>query len=172
MKSIREPVERAVVLCLAIALVVIVDLLKPSPAPADKIDIQVTILSAEKRQDHSIDVTAEIANRSPGVTLADNRLTVVPETSEGTYHENKDGKNEGGGTASADDPPKGTPVRELEGSFGQIPPDTSVKIAFTVPSGIARHEPLYVHFESTKLRYRNTEEPRAIRVTVPLSVSD
>ena len=171
MKSISEPVERAIVLCIAIVLVVIVNLIKPSPAPADNIDIQVTILSAEKRQDGAIDVTAEIANNGYA-TLADNRLFVVPEASEGTYHENKDGKNEGSGTAAADDPPKDTPVRELEGSFGQIPPDTSVKIAFTVPSGIARQEPLYVHFESLKLRYENTEEPRAIRVSVPLSVSD
>jgi len=171
MKGMNEPVERAIVLGLAIVLVVIVDWFRPSPAPSDNIDIHLTILSAEKRQDQSVHVTAEIANRS-GVTLADNRLFIVPETSDGTYHTNDDGKNEGGGTASADDPPGDTPVRELEGSFGQIPPDTSVKIAFTVPSGIARHEPLYVVFQSTKLRYANTEETRAIRVTVPLPVSD
>jgi len=175
MKRISEPVERAIVLGLAIVLVVIVDWLRPSPAPADNIDIQVTILSVDKRQDHALDVTAEIANRSPGVTLADNRLTVVSETlaiSQGTHHTSDDGFTGGGGTASADDPPKDTPVRELEGSFGQIPPDTSIKIAFTVPSGIARDEPLYVHFETLKLLYGNTEEPRAIRVTVPLPVSD
>jgi hypothetical protein len=172
MRSAWSPVERAIGLFAAILLVMVVDALKPSPAPADKIDIQVTILNAEKRQDHSIDVTAEIANRSPNVTLAGNRLTVVPETSEGTYHENKDGKNEGGGTASADDPPKDTPVRVLEGTFDEIPPNASVTVAFTVPPETARREPLVVHFESIKLRYENTEEPRAIRVAVPLSVSD
>ena len=117
-------------------------------------------------------MTAEIANRSPGVTLADNRLFVMPEVPAGTHHTSEDGSTGRGGTATSDDPPKDAPVRELEGSFGQIPPDTSVKIAFTVPSGIARIEPLYVIFQSNKLRYENTEETRAIRVTVPLSVSD
>ena len=172
MKSALSPVERAIVLIAAILLVMAVDMLKPSPAPADKIDIQVTILSAEKLQDHSIDVTAEIANRSPNVTLAGNRLTVVPETSGGAHHENRDGKNEGGGTASADDPPRDTPVRVLEGSFDEIPPNSAVTVAFTVPLETGRREPLVVHFESIKLRYENTEEPRAIRVAVPLSVSD
>jgi len=172
MRSAFSPVERAIVLIAAILLVMAVDMLKPSPAPADNIDIQVTILSAEKRQDHSIDVTAQIANRSPNVTLAGNRLTVVPETSEGTHHENQDGKNEGGGTASADDPPRDTPVRVLEGSFDEIPPNSAVTVAFTIPPETDLREPLVVHFESIKLRYENTEEPRAIRITVPLSVSD
>ena len=122
--------------------------------------------------DHSIDVTAEIANRSPNVTLAGNRLTVVPETSGGAHYENRDGKNEGSGTASADDPPRDTPVRVLEGSFDEIPPNSAVTVAFTIPPETGRREPLVVHFESIKLRYENTEEPRAIRVTVPLSVSD
>lgn len=162
----------AIVLCVAVILIALWINKKPSPSPTDNIDIQVTILSAEKLQDHSIDVTAEIANRSPNVTLAGNRLTVVPETSGGAHYENRDGKTEGSGTASADDPPRDTPVRVLEGSFDEIPPNSAVTVAFTIPPETGRREPLVVHFESIKLRYENTEEPRAIRVTVPLSVSD
>ena len=171
MKHISEPVERAIVLCLAIVLVVIIDLFKPAPAPSHKIDIRVTILSAEKRQDQSIDVTAEIANNS-SVTLADNRLFIVPEASGGTYHTSEDGSTGGSGTGAADDPRKDTPARELEGSFDPIPPDAAVKIAFTVPSETAVQEPLYVIFQSTKLRYENTEETRVITVTEPLQISD
>jgi len=170
MSGVKEPVERAIGLFAAILLVLIVDYLRPSPSPADRISVEVTILRVAEQPDRTIDVTVEIANRSD-VELADNRLFVVPSNSGGRFHESVDGTNRGSGTATADDPPGDTPVRELEGAFNPLPPNSSVKIAFTVPAEIARQEPLYVIFQSVKIRYDNTEETRVISVTEPLPAS-
>mgnify|MGYP007126044803 CR=1 FL=1 len=173
MKRSKGWMAGAIVLFSLAAIAVIVWIQNQSrPAPSVTGDmIRLAILRAEKQQDNSINVTAEITNQSC-CTLADNRLFVAPMLTEGTPQPGKNGKNEGGGTAKADDPPGDTPVRELEGSFAQIPPGASVKIEFTVPSETALQEPLHVIFQTWKIRYGNTEETRAISVTEPLRISD
>lgn len=169
MKSVLSPVERAIVLCAAILLVLLVDYLKPASSPM--IRLELTVLGAERKPDQAVEVTAVIVNRGE-YTLADNRLFVVPGEEGGVFHTSPDGRNSGSGTVTADDPPGDLPVRVLEGAFDEIPPNRSATIAFTVPSDISRREPLYIIFQSLKIRYDNIEEPRIIRFTEPLTIPE